>query len=40
VESGFEGIAASRRSAALEGNSKGWARQLHERITAYLASAA
>jgi uncharacterized protein YndB with AHSA1/START domain len=40
VESGFEGIAAARRPAAILGNSKGWAGQLHKRLTAYLASAA
>jgi uncharacterized protein YndB with AHSA1/START domain len=40
VESGFQGIAAARRTAALLGNTKGWAGQLHKRLTAYLASAA
>jgi uncharacterized protein YndB with AHSA1/START domain len=40
VESGFEGVAAARRTAALLGNSKGWAGQLHKRLAAYLASAA
>ena len=38
VESGFEGVAAARRSAALLGNSKGWEWQLHERLTAYFAA--
>jgi uncharacterized protein YndB with AHSA1/START domain len=40
VESGFQALAASRRSAALLGNTKGWASQLHKRLAAYLASAA
>jgi uncharacterized protein YndB with AHSA1/START domain len=39
VETGFQSLAASRRSAALLGNGKGWASQLHKRLTAYLASA-
>jgi len=40
VESGFEGLAAARRTAALLGNTKGWTTQLHERLPGYLASAA
>jgi uncharacterized protein YndB with AHSA1/START domain len=40
VESGFTGLAAARRPAALLGNTKGWASQLHKRLPAYLASAA
>jgi uncharacterized protein YndB with AHSA1/START domain len=40
VESGFTGLAAARRTAALLGNTKGWASQLHKRLAAYLASAA
>ena len=39
VETGFDGLAAARRAPALLGNSKGWAGQLHKRLTAYLASA-
>ncbi len=40
VESGFQSLAASRRAGAVLGNSKGWASQLHKRLTAYLAPAA
>ena len=39
VESGFEGLATGRRTAALLGNTKGWEMQLHMRLTGYLASA-
>ena len=38
VESGFEGVASSRRAAAFLGNSKGWAGQIQKRIPAYLAA--
>ncbi len=40
VETGFDKLAASRRTAALLGNTKGWASQLHKRLAAYIASAA
>lgn len=40
VESGFSALAAARRTAALLGNTKGWAGQLHTRLTKYLAPAA
>jgi len=39
VESGFNGVAASRRAAAFLGNTKGWSSQLHKRLVAYLATA-
>ena len=39
VESGFQSLAASRRAGAVLGNSKGWASQLHKRLTAHLAPA-
>ncbi len=39
VESGFQSLAASRRASAVLGNSKGWAGQLHKRLTAYLTPA-
>ena len=39
VESGFDAIPASRRSAAFLGNSSGWTSQLQKRLVEYLASA-
>jgi len=39
VESGFDGVPAHRRAAALLGNSSGWRSQLQKRLPAYLASA-
>jgi uncharacterized protein YndB with AHSA1/START domain len=39
VESGFAALSPARRAAALLGNSRGWASQLHKRLTAYLAAA-
>jgi uncharacterized protein YndB with AHSA1/START domain len=39
VETGFSGLAAARRTAALLGNTNGWKGQLHTRLTGYLASA-
>ena len=39
VESGFDGLPAARRAAALLGNSQGWREQLHRRLRAFLASA-
>jgi len=38
VETGFSGLAAARRTAALLGNTRGWKGQLHTRLTGYLAS--
>jgi uncharacterized protein YndB with AHSA1/START domain len=38
VESGFDGIPASRRAAAFSGNSNGWRGQLQKRLPAYLAA--
>jgi uncharacterized protein YndB with AHSA1/START domain len=40
AESGFEALAAARRTEALQGNTKGWTTQLHKRLPGYLASAA
>jgi uncharacterized protein YndB with AHSA1/START domain len=40
VETGFSGLAAARRTAALLGNTGGWKAQLHTRLSGYLASAA
>jgi uncharacterized protein YndB with AHSA1/START domain len=40
VETGFDGLPAARRAAALLGNTNGWRSQLHKRLTAFLASAA
>ena len=39
VESGFDALPASRRSAAFLGNSNGWRGQLQKRLPSYLASA-
>jgi len=39
VESGFDALSPARRAAALLGNTKGWAGQLHKRLPAYLAAA-
>jgi uncharacterized protein YndB with AHSA1/START domain len=39
VETGFDSLPVARRAGALLGNTKGWAGQLHRRLTAYLASA-
>ena len=39
VESGFDALSPARRAPALQGNTRGWATQLHKRLTAYLASA-
>jgi uncharacterized protein YndB with AHSA1/START domain len=39
VESGFAGLASARRTAALLGNTRGWASQLHKRLVAYLEKA-
>jgi uncharacterized protein YndB with AHSA1/START domain len=40
VETGFSVLHAARRTKALLGNTRGWASQLHERLSAYLASTA
>lgn len=40
VESGFEKLAAARRSEAHAGNTRGWTSQLHKRLPGYLATAA
>ena len=37
VESGFDALPASRRTAAFTGNSNGWRGQLQKRLPAYLA---
>jgi uncharacterized protein YndB with AHSA1/START domain len=39
VESGFDAIPQSRRSAAFRGNSSGWTSQLQKRLVDYLAAA-
>ena len=39
VESGFDGLPASRRTPALVGNGNGWRGQLQKRLPAYLATA-
>ena len=38
VESGFDALSSARRAAALLGNSRGWATQLHTRLPGYLAA--
>ena len=38
VESGFDALSSARRTAALLGNSRGWATQLHTRLPGYLAA--
>ena len=39
VESGFDALSPARRAPAFLGNTRGWASQLHKRLTAYLAAA-